>query len=170
MKMTETSDTFCFSSSAGGPETAHMYVHLQRLHQLFKHLKDVRYSKELDWFGAFVYIDGSLCSWEIDGVGKLVLYRRSRYIMGDVGVPVSRWQGLEPLDVRRYYAASFRLLYERMAAKIRGANLDFDAERFADDTRSVLEEYESDPEPYPVPSLQAQVEESIRILRSNSQE
>jgi hypothetical protein len=157
-------NTFCISSSAGGPEAGHLYVHIQRLYRLFLDLRDERYCSEIDWYGVFLHIDGSLVKHHVDGVGRIVLSKRSRDIVGNVGIQEANWKGRTPHQVRQLLAGEFRIVFSRFVDRIQRAQIDFDDKRFLRDTDSVLHKFLADPEPYNIPELQSQVEAGVKVL------
>lgn len=68
--------------------------HLYELRKLNYRFCDKIYCEEIDEIAPILRVDGDLAYWGFEGCEKLRLSKKYRYITIDVGMPRSRWEGI----------------------------------------------------------------------------
>jgi hypothetical protein len=72
------------------------------------------YCIEVDEFAPILRVDGDLWNFEFEGCEKLRLSKKNRYITIDVGMPRSKWEGIDGKEIRQYLISNLRNALELM--------------------------------------------------------
>ncbi|PUB09977.1 hypothetical protein [Paenisporosarcina sp. OV554] len=93
--------------------------HLMELCKLLYRFCDKIYCEEIDEIAPILRVDGELWYWEFEGCEKLRLSKKYRYITIDVGMPRSRWEGINGIDIRNYLIENLKLALELMVKRLK---------------------------------------------------
>ncbi|MBA9025750.1 hypothetical protein [Peribacillus huizhouensis] len=109
-----------FGADIGGPNAGKVISpHLQELRNLLYKYCDNIYCVEMDSIDPVLRVDGEISYWEFEGCEKLRLSKKNRYITIDVGMPRSRWEGVDPVDIRKYLINQLRIALELMLKRLK---------------------------------------------------
>ncbi|WP_018393078.1 hypothetical protein [Bacillus sp. 37MA] len=107
----ETSNTsyITFGSQMGDEDAANaVQPHLIELRKRLKNHCNKRYCNEVDEFAPILRVDGTGWYWEFEGCEKLRLSKKYRYITIDIGMPRSKWEGINAEDIRKYLIGNLK--------------------------------------------------------------
>lgn len=93
--------------------------HLIALRRLLRKYCNHKYAPELDEFAPIGRIDGEGWYWNFEGCEKLRLSKKYRYITVDIGMPRHRWQGVSPIEIRRYLLENLKQALHLFVGKLR---------------------------------------------------
>jgi hypothetical protein len=79
----------------------------------------ITFGVEIDSIDPVLRVDGEISYWEFEGCEKLRLCKKNRYITIDVGMPRSRWEGINPVDIRKYLIYQLRNALELMLKRFK---------------------------------------------------
>lgn len=99
------------------------------------------YADELDEFFISVKVEGDFNSLSFEGCRYLRLVRKKRYITIDIGIPKNRWDGVEPIEFRRYLIRHFEEALKLMVRNLSREDIPVDSERLFQDFAQVEEEF-----------------------------
>lgn len=85
---------------------------------LNKHCNKV-YCNEVDEIAPAIFVDGDIWYWEFEGLQRLRLSKKHRYIEIHIGMPRSRWEGVDPVDIRKYLINQLRNALELMLKRLK---------------------------------------------------
>lgn len=85
---------------------------------LNKHCNKV-YCNEVDEIAPAIFVDGDLWHWEFEGLQRLRLSKKHRYIEIHIGMPRSRWEGVDSIDIRKYLIAHLKVALMRMLERLK---------------------------------------------------
>jgi hypothetical protein len=98
-----------FGSQMGDINAANtVQPHLILLRQLLEAYCNKTYCKEVDEFAPILRVDGKSWYWEFEGCDKLRLSKKDRYITIDVGMPISRWKGIDEINIRKFLVSNLK--------------------------------------------------------------
>ena len=115
--------------------------HLMALTKLLRKHCNHRYAPELDEFAPIGRIDGEGWYREFEGLQKLRLSKKHRYITVDIGMPRNHWQGVSPIEIRRYLLENFKQALHLFVGKLRKEKYEVDDVRLFADFEKVEKEY-----------------------------
>ena len=134
-----------FGADVGGVEADEaVSPHLMKLRKLLELYCNYRYAPELDEFAPIARIDGDIGYWEFEGTEKLRLSKKYRYITIDIGMPKHRWQGVPPIEIRKYLLENLKQALKLMVQKLKKEKYEVDDVRLFKDFEKVEKEYLSD--------------------------
>lgn len=115
--------------------------HLIELTRLLRKYCNYKYAPELDEFAPIGRIDGDIWYWNFEGTQKLRLSRKHRYITVDIGMPKSRWQGVSPIEIRKYLLENLKQALKLFVQRLRKEKYEVDDVRLFRDFENVEKEY-----------------------------
>ncbi|MHB1000352.1 MAG: hypothetical protein ACYC27_14010 [Armatimonadota bacterium] len=115
--------------------------HLITLRKLLRKYCNNKYAPELDEFAPIGRIDGEFGYWEFEGTQKLRLSKKHRYITIDIGMPKSRWQGVSPIEIRKYLLENLKQALVLIVQRLKKEKYDVDDVRLFQDFEKVEKEY-----------------------------
>ena len=131
-----------FGAQIGGVEASEaVSTHLVVLSRLLKLYCNHKYAPELDEFAPIARVDGEIWHWESEGTQNLRLSKKHRYITVDIGMPKSRWQGVAPIEIRKYLLENFKQALHLFVGKLRKEKYEVDDVRLFADFEKVEKEY-----------------------------
>ncbi|MHB1457197.1 MAG: hypothetical protein ACYC0V_09815 [Armatimonadota bacterium] len=131
-----------FGADIGDEDAANaVSPHLIVLRKLLKLHCNKKYAPELNEFAPIARIDGEFGHWEFEGTQKLRLSKKHRYITVDIGMPKSRWQGVSPIEIRRYLIENFKQALHLFVGKLRKEKYEVDDVRLFEDFEKMEKEY-----------------------------
>jgi hypothetical protein len=99
------------------------------------------YSDEVDEFFITVRVEGDFNRLNFEGCRYLRLVRKKRYIAIDIGIPKNRWDGVEPVEFRRYLIKHFEEALKLMVKNLSREDMSVDSEKLFQDFAEVEEEF-----------------------------
>ncbi|MFC6039536.1 hypothetical protein ACFPYN_08875 [Paenisporosarcina macmurdoensis] len=93
--------------------------HLFELRKLIYRFCDKIYCEEIDEIAPILRVDGDLAYWEFEGCEKLRLSKKYRYITIDVGMPRSKWEGLNGIEIKNYLIDNLKEALELMVKRLK---------------------------------------------------
>jgi hypothetical protein len=109
-----------FGSQMGDINAANaVQPHLIELRKLLEKYCNKLYCEEVDELAPILRVDGEGWYWEFEGCEKLRLSKKYRYITVDIGMPRSRWEGIQPADIRKYLFFSLKGALELMIKRLK---------------------------------------------------
>jgi hypothetical protein len=94
--------------------------HLISLRKLLDQYCNGPYAENIDEFAPILRIDGySTWRWEFEGLQKLRLMKKKRYITVDIGMPISRWENVPPKLIKQYLIDNLKLALEAFVNKLK---------------------------------------------------
>ncbi|MHB1457198.1 MAG: hypothetical protein ACYC0V_09820 [Armatimonadota bacterium] len=115
--------------------------HLIALTRLLRKYCSYKYAPELDEFAPIARVDGEIWHWESEGTQNLRLSKKHRYITVDIGMPRNRWQGVSPIEIRRYLLENFKQALHLFVGKLRKEKYEVDDVHLFEDFEKVEKEY-----------------------------
>ncbi|MDA8212700.1 MAG: hypothetical protein M0021_12595 [Clostridia bacterium] len=139
---TEDKAVITFGSQMGDNKAAEaVQLHLIKLRKLLKKYCKEPYSDVINEFAPIARVDGEIWHWDFEGCQKLRLNRKERYITIDIGVPRNRWEGISPLEIRKYLIENLRQALILMVNKLKKEKIFVDEGRLFQDFAKVEQEY-----------------------------
>ncbi|MGG3451735.1 hypothetical protein [Domibacillus aminovorans] len=119
--MEKDNTTYITFGSQMGDENAARAVqpHLIKLRILLEKYCDNSYCREVDEFAPILRVDGDGWYWEFEGCEKLRLSKKYRYITVDIGMPRSKWENVEPKNIRGYLVLHFKNALDLMIRRLK---------------------------------------------------
>lgn len=131
-----------FGSEMGDEKAAEaVQPHLIKLRKLLELYCNHRYVPEIDEFAPIGRIDGEFGHWDFEGTQKLRLSKKYRYITIDIGMPKYRWQGVSPIEIRKYLLENLKQALKLMVQKLKKEKYEVDDVRLFKDFEKVEKEY-----------------------------
>ncbi|MFD1030793.1 hypothetical protein ACFQ1X_05050 [Metaplanococcus flavidus] len=73
----------------------------------------------MDEFDLALRVDGDLWYFNFEGCEKLRLSKKYRYITIDIGMPRSKWEGVTPIEIRKFLIDHAREALELMINRLK---------------------------------------------------
>ena len=130
-----------FAVYSGGLETGHisdLYNVMEAL--LRKHTK-TQYCKEIATYVIGLYTDGNIWQHGYEGVSKVRLLAKDRYISCCMGVPEVLWRGKTSEELKIPLADLWLDCFAGFAKRIEKAKFEFDRELYFSDTSRAVNEF-----------------------------
>ena len=115
--------------------------HLMELRKLLEKYCNVSYAEGIDEFVPVFRVDGDVGYWEFEGLQKLRLMKKQRYITIDIGVPRGRWENVPPKLIRQYLLDNLKLALEAFVIKLKKEGISVDDKRLFEDFAKVERSY-----------------------------
>ncbi|WP_141676213.1 hypothetical protein [Pseudobacillus wudalianchiensis] len=93
--------------------------HLMELRKLLEKHCNKHYCKEVDEFAPILRVDGTGWYWKFEGCEKLRLSKKYRYITIDIGMPRSRWEGANAVDIKKYLFDNLKNALELIVKRLK---------------------------------------------------
>jgi hypothetical protein len=137
--------TFCAQM---GDSLANTIVapHLVALRKLLEKYCNKHYADNIDEFAPILRVDGEIGYWEFEGLQKLRLMKKLKYITVDIGMPRPKWQQASFLEIRKYLFENLKLALEAFVKKLKMENILVDDMRLFEDLSKVATEYLKNPD------------------------
>jgi hypothetical protein len=116
-------------------------LHLTVLNKLLNKYCNYLYSPDLKEIGPVFRIDGEIHHWDKEGLDRLRLAKKQRYITVDIMMPRSRWEGVSPLEIRRFLNENFKAALHLMVNRLKKEHIEVDEERLFEDYAKVEKEF-----------------------------
>jgi hypothetical protein len=130
------------SAQLGDPSSSlTIGTHLLELRKLLERECNNHYGEGIDEFAPILRVDGDIWHWEFEGLQKLRLMRKQRYITVDIGVPKSRWQNVTAQEIRQYLLENVKLALEAFVKKLKKEHIRVDEKRLFADFARVERDY-----------------------------
>lgn len=115
--------------------------HLIQLNTLLDKYCNKEYSTHLDQFSLVLRVDGELWFWDTEGCGNLRLYKKSRYITLDIGMPRNKWEGKFPKDIRLFLLSNLEEALHLIVKRLKKEKIDLDEKLLLEDFNNLKKEY-----------------------------
>jgi hypothetical protein len=115
--------------------------HLMDLRKLLEKYCNYPYAEGINEFSLILRVDGDIGFWEFEGLQKLRLMRKLRYITVDIGVPRRKWGNVSPQSLRQYLLANAKLALESFVKKLKTEQIRIDDKRLFEDFSKVENKY-----------------------------
>lgn len=114
-----------------GDQTAAAVVqpHLIELRKLLKEYCNTAYSPEIEEFAPIARIDGDIWYWNFEGCQKLRYNKKEKYLTIDIGMPKSRWEGVEQRSIRRYLFDNLKEGLLQIVKRLKQEKIQVDEEK-----------------------------------------
>jgi hypothetical protein len=131
-----------FSVEMGGVDSGHVVgPHLSSLARLLNKYIIHEYVFELDELHPIFRVDGEVHRWDKEGLERLRLARKQRYITVDIMMPRSRWEEVTPTEIRRFINDNFKEALHRMVDRLKKEHMEVNEERLFKDYAKVEKEF-----------------------------
>ncbi|WP_205847832.1 hypothetical protein [Planococcus halocryophilus] len=107
---------------------------------LDKHCNKV-YCTEVDEIAPAIFVDGDLWYWEFEGLQRLRLSKKHRYIEIHIGMPRSRWEGVNSIDIKKYLIDQLKDALDLMLIRLNKEIYIVNDQELWTDFRKVEEEF-----------------------------
>jgi hypothetical protein len=115
--------------------------HLTELIHLLDRYCNFPYAEGIDEFAPILRVDGDIGHWEFEGLQRLRLLKKRKYISVDIGMPRSRWKNVSPLLIRQYLLTNLKMALEAFVKKLKKEHIPVDDKRLFEDFSKVEKEY-----------------------------
>ncbi|SFC51203.1 hypothetical protein SAMN05443252_10430 [Bacillus sp. OV322] len=115
--------------------------HLVELSKLLVRFCNKHYCVEVDEIAPVLRVDGDLWCFGFEGCEKLRLSKKSRYITVDIGMPISRWKGINGYDIRKYLINNLREAVKLMVKRLNKENFTVNEKELWTDFNKVEKEF-----------------------------
>jgi hypothetical protein len=115
--------------------------HLVELRKLLDKYCVGPYTSAVDEFAPIVRVDGDIAYWQFEGCQKLRWSKKGRYITIDIGVPRSRWEGVPPIELKKYLIQNLKDAIKLMVNRLKKEKADVDEKRLFSDLAKVEDEF-----------------------------
>jgi hypothetical protein len=115
--------------------------HIMDLVKLLDRYCNNHYAENIDEFTPILRVDGDIGHWDFEGLQRLRLMKKKRYITVDIGMPKSRWQNVPPEKIKQYLFDNLKLALEAFVQKLKKEHISVDEQRLFTDLKNVEREY-----------------------------
>ena len=134
-------DFITIGCQGGGPETVSVgrsKVHLY--HALSKHVTST-HCGAIDEYGLVLRVDGSIQTFGAEGISRLRLAKKQRYITLDIQIPQLVWQPLEDAELRRYLGTQVDSAISACVARLKKDGFDVDDAKLMQEVGAAIRAY-----------------------------
>lgn len=107
---------------------------------LSKHC-NTRYCDQVDELAPALFVDGDIYYWEFEGLQRLRLSKKYRYVEVHISMPRSRWEGVEAKDIKIYLIGQLKNALMKMVERLYKEEYSVKEKELWADFRKVEEEF-----------------------------
>jgi hypothetical protein len=102
------------------------------------------YAEGIEEFAPVLRVDGDIGDtwyWNFEGLQRLRLMKKFKYITVDIGVPRRRWENASAMQIRTYLIDNLRLALQAFVSRLKKEKIPVDGLRLFEDFKKVEERY-----------------------------
>jgi hypothetical protein len=134
-------DSISIGAQGGGPET-HIVGHAKvgLYHALKKHVTDT-HCDAIDEYGLVLRVDGSIQKFGPEGITRLRLAKKKRYITVDIQIPEPVWRPLGPAELKLYLSKQVKAAVEVCVSRLKKDGYRVDSDKLMFQIDQAISEY-----------------------------